>query len=271
MYNILKDINDNITVDDLELLGLSEYAFDENSLEYMKTLSKCIDTMETTNDLYYIVERTEGNETYACNRVITGPENRYDNFDNTYTSSSYIGPGAINVFLNGVLLEKAEYSIFDNCNIILNEIQTAGGSDEFTREDKDTWTLIKYYIDGELKKIYCKEPDRLLLELRPDTSIKKASYNIKEISYETQAFDIIDYDYPVSLKNTKDKIKIYINGLIYTGKYSNINGVITLEDAPLNIDPIKLYFDSHPDEYKEYKKFNGEYIASKDRITFEWR
>lgn len=271
MYNIIKNIDGYTTVDDLELLSLSEYAFDEKSLEYIKILSKCINTMETTNDLYYIVERTEGNETYACNRVITGPENRYDNFDNTYTSSSYIGPGAINVFLNGVLLEKAEYSIFDNCNIILNEIQTAGGSDEFTRDDKNTWTLIKYYTDGELKKIYCKEPDRLLLELRPDTSIKKASYNIKEVSYETQAFDIIDYDYPTSLRNTKDKIKIYINGLLYTGKYSNINGVITLEDAPLNIDPIKLYFDSHPDEYKEYKKFNGEYVASKDRITFEWR
>lgn len=273
MYNIIKNINENTTVESLEALGLTEYAFDESKLERLKILKNAIDQMETKNDLYYIVERVEENESYACNRVITGPENRYDNFDNTYTSSSYIGPGAINVFLNGVLLEKKEYSIFDNCNIILNEIQTAGGSDEFTREDEKTWTLIKYYDDktGQVKRVYCPEPDKLLLELRPDTSVKKISYDIKEVSYETQAFDIIDYDFPISLKNTKDKIKIYINGIIYTGKYTNINGVITLEDAPLQIDPMRRYFDSHPDEYREYKKTNGEWISPKDRITFEWR
>lgn len=273
MYNIIKNINEDTTVESLEALGLDEYAFDEGKLERLKILKDAINQMETKNDLYYMVERVEENESYACNRVITGPENRYDNFDNTYTSSSYIGPGAINVYLNGVLLEKKEYSIFDNCNIILNEIQTAGGSDEFTREDEKTWTLIKYYDDesGQVKRVYCPEPDRLLLELRPDTSIKKVSYDIKEVSYETQAFDIIDYDFPISLKNTKDKIKIYINGVIYTGKYTNLNGVITLEDAPLQIDPMRRYFDSHPDEYREYKKINGEWISPKDRVTFEWR
>ena len=273
MYNIIKNINEDTTVESLEALGLDEYAFDENKLDNLKILKDAINQMETKNDLYYMVERVEENESYACNRVITGPENRYDNFDNTYTSSSYIGPGAINVYLNGVLLEKKEYSIFDNCNIILNEIQTAGGSDEFTRDDEKTWTLIKYYDDesGQVKRVYCPEPDRLLLELRPDTSIKKVSYDIKEVSYETQAFDIIDYDFPISLKNTKDKIKIYINGIIYTGKYTNIDGVITLQDAPLQIDPMRRYFDSHPDEYREYKKSNGEWISPKDRITFEWR
>lgn len=273
LYSTLKNINDNTTVDDLEALNFDEYAFDENKLDSMKSLAKIIKNMESENELYYIVERTEQNESYACNRVLTGPQNRYDNFDNTYTSSSYIGPGAIDVYLNGVLLEKKEYSIFDNCNIILNGIQTAGGSDEYTRDDKETWTLIKYYDEasGEVKKVYCTNPDQLLLELRPDTSIKKVSYDIKEVSYDTQAFDIIDYDFPSSLKLTKDKIKIFINGIIYTGKYTNMNGVITLEDAPLQLDPIKIYFDSHPDEYKEYKKLHGEYIAKKDRVTFEWR
>ena len=299
LYDIIKGVDESTTVDDLEALGLSEYAFDEGKLESLKTLKDAIVQMETKNDLYYMVERVEENETYACNRVITGPENRYDNFDNTYTSSSYIGPGAINVYLNGVLLEKKEYSIFDNCNIMLNEIQTAGGSDEYSRDDEETWKLIKYYKitdddngiiycsddDGKtwttidyrtdnsngVKRIYCPEPDELLLELRPDTYIKKISYDMKELSYETQAFNIIDYDFPISLKNTKDKIKIYINGVLYTGKYTNINGVITLIDAPLQTDPMKIYFDSHPDEYKEYKKIHGEWISPKDRITFEWR
>ena len=273
MYNTIKNITDSTTVEDLEKLGLNEYAFDEDKLNALRLLKESIVQMETENELYYLVERVENNESYACNRVITGPENRYDNFDNTYTSSSYIGPGAINVYLNGVLLEKKEYSIFDNCNVILNNIQTAGGSDEFTRDDEKTWTLIKYYDEesGTVKRIYCPEPDRLLLELRPDTSIKKISYDIKEVSYETQAFDIIDYDFPVSLKNTKDKIKIYINGVIYTGKYTLINGVITLLDAPLQVDPMRVYFDSHPDEYKEYKKVNGEWVSPKDRVTFEWR
>ena len=266
LYPILKDITDETTVDDLNKLNLPEYYFTDDILNQMKRLSKAINQIETTNNLHYIIERTEEGESYAANRVTCSAQDRYEIFDNTYTSSVYIGPGAINIYLNGVLLERKSYSIFDNCNIILNDIQTAGGSDELDREDESTWTLIKYYDKdtGTVKRVHCQEPDVLTIELRSDTSIKKQTYDIKEISYDTQSFDTIDYDFPESLLNTKDLIKIYINGILYDGTYTINKDIITLEDAPLQTNPLVRYLQSHKDIESDYE-FSG------DRITFEWR
>lgn len=266
LYSILKNINDDTTLEYLNSLNLQEYYFTDELLEQMKVLAKAIKQMESTNNLHYIIERTEEGETYAANRIICGPQDRYEAFDNTYTSSVYFGPGSINVYLNGVLLERSSYSIFDNHNVILNDIQTAGGSDELDREDPSTWNLVKYYDaeSGEVKKVYCESADELIVELRPDTSIKKSTYTIKDVSYDTQAFDIIEYNFPSSLVNSKDLIKIYINGILYDGSYAIENGVITLKDAPLQVNPLKVYLDSH----KEIKYENE---LSGDKVTFEWR
>ena len=280
LYPLLKAITDTTTVDDLIAMKngkyadvLSDYSIDESLLDSMIRLSNVIKTYESTNDLTYILEKTETGEQYSCNRVYTGPENRYAMFDNTYVCSAFIGPGTHNVFLNGVLLDRSTYSVFDNKNIILNDLSVAGGSDEYDKDDKSTWNLIKYYDDdsGEVKKVYTKTPDELLIELRTDTTVKKASYEIKEVSYDTQAFDNLDYDFPQSLLNTKDTIKIYIDGILYTGGYTLKNNVITLLEAPLSIDPIKLYFNAHPDTYNDWKKINGEYTYRKSRVIFEWR
>lgn len=266
LYPALKNINDSTTLDDLNKLGFDEYYFTLELLDKMKILSKAIEQIETSNNLHYIIERTEEGETYAASRITLGAQDRYESFDNTYTSSVYIGPGSTNIYLNGVLLERGSYSIFDNCNILLNEIQTAGGSDELDREDPLTWKLIKYYDEenGEVKRVYCQEPDELILELRPNTSIKKSTYTVKDISYDTQSFDTIDYDFPNSLVNTKDLIKIYINGILYDGEYTLDNKVITLQDSPLKRNPLEAYLNSHK-EIKHNYKFSG------DRITFEWR
>ena len=76
-----------------------------------------------------------------------------------------------------------------------------------------------------------------------------------------------------------DYIKIYINGIIYTGEYT-INrdaGVIVLEDANitsnLNVDAIDRYFTQNPEAYAKYQQEYGKYYPKKvvDRITFEWR
>jgi hypothetical protein len=91
------------------------------------------------------------------------------------------------------------------------------------------------------------------------------------MSYETYTFDILDYDYPASLNNSKDLLKIYINGVIYDGNYTNMNGVITLLDCELEEDPLYKYLKMNPSAMKEYESRYGEYIKYEDIITFEWR
>ena len=91
------------------------------------------------------------------------------------------------------------------------------------------------------------------------------------MTYDTEVLSYDDYEFPNSLINTKDEVKIWIDGILYTGGYEIRNRDIILKNSPLKIDPIKLYFDTHPDEYKEWKKVNGEYYYRRSRIIFEWR
>ena len=84
-------------------------------------------------------------------------------------------------------------------------------------------------------------------------------------------FPYDDYEFPASLLNTKDEIKIWIDGILYTGGYYIENKNIVLKDSPLRLDPIREYFNSHPDTYRDWKKINGEYSYTKSRVIFEWR
>ena len=239
----------------------------------VKTLHDAIVEYESDNSLCYIFEEIEAEESYSANRLTADASMRYDIFPNTYIFEHYsIGAGTINVYLNGVFLEKSCYSIFDGNKIMINNIDTVGGSDQWTK-DGEHQTDLKYYdeSDGTVKYIECGECDYVTLEFRPDNLVKKATYDVKQISYDTQSFDTEDYEFPSSLKNTKDLIKIYINGILYDGTYVFKDGVLSLDTPVLNIDPIELYFNSHPYEYKIWRNQNGEYVAPKDRVTFEWR
>lgn len=289
LYNLLKAIDDTTSLIDLEdmkagefAVELKDYSVTAELLEKFKSLSAIIQETETKNELYYFVEKIEAGETYSVNRDWLGHGNRFDNFDNSYSAISYIGPGMIDVYLNGVMLDKSSYSMFNNNYVMLNDLSVAGGSDEYDKDKEETHRLIKYYIEeydkdtgettGYVKKVYCKSPDELLLEFRPDVTLRKTSYEIKESTYDTNGvFAYEDYEFPSSLLNTKDVIKIWIDGILYTGDYYIENKNIVLKDCPLRLDPIKEYFNSHPDTYKEWKKLNGEYSYNRSRVIFEWR
>lgn len=281
LYKLLKAIDESTTIYDLQEMKeegeysyeLRDYYVNEDLLADLKTLSNSIKDSEAGEELLYMIENTEETEDYSCDRITMTVLDRYDNFNNTYKlpNGRYLGAGNISVYLNGVYIERQQYTIFDNNKIILNEINTIGGNSSFDINDPSTHNIFKYFDkkEGVVKDIVCSEADELMIEYRPDTSIKRATYNIKEVSYDTQAFDIEDYEYPVSLKNTKDHIKIYINGLLYSGKYTNRGGVITLLDAPLMKNPLEDY--KKTDEYAAWESEHGKYTYEKDRITFEWR
>lgn len=289
LYALLKAINDETSMVDLINMKqnefkqeLKDFAITENLLKGLKSLSKTIKESETENELFYFVEKIEAGETISVNRDWLVHADRYTTFDNTYNAHSYIGPGAVDVYLNGVMLDKSSYSIFNNNNVILNDLSVAGGSDEYDLNDPSTHSLIKYYVTeydaekdkniGKIISFACSTPDEVMIEYRPDTTVRKVSYEIKENTYDTNGVLMYeDYEFPNSLLKTKDVIKIWIDGILYTGGYHIDGKDIVLEDSPLQLDPIKQYFDSHPDSYRTWKLQNGEYSYRKSRIIFEWR
>ena len=279
LYDLIKAIDDTTTIDKLIDMKngefseeLKDYSITDSLLARFKSLHNALIEMETNNPLNYFVERIEQGESFSVNRDWCTFANRYTPFNNTYTSNSYIGPGMVDIYLNGVMLDRSSYSIFDSCNVILNDLDVAGGSDEFDFDDSDSHRLIKYYIKkydpdtdktiGEVKRFYCETPDEVLIEYRPDTSLRKTSYEIKEVTYDTGVLPYEDYEFPNSLINTKDEIKIWIDGILYTGGYEIKNKDIS-EKAEITIEV--------NDTYKEWKKDNGEYIYRRSRIIFEWR
>ena len=280
MYNVLQAINDDTVLED-EIIVLTnnnikdhclamKYFNSDHQLAQAKALKKYVEENMQNNNLIYIIENVENNETVACHRHWNAPRNENGNLPNSYTTNMRLTPGIINVYVNGVLLEKSDYAVFDN-NKIMIAFDLVGGQEILPIHKGDYAHPYRVIADGELKFIECEGDDEVLIEVRDDLTLKKRTYPIKDVSYETYSFDILDYDYPVSLSQTKDVIKIYINGVLYDGDYTNIEGVITLLECSLEEDPLYKYLRMNPSMMKEYEEKYGEYIKHEDTITFEWR
>ena len=280
MYNVLQAINDDTVLED-EIIVLTnnnikdhclamKYFNSDHQLAQAKALKKYVEENMQNNNLIYIIENVENNETVACHRHWNAPRNENGNLPNSYTTNMRLTPGIINVYVNGVLLEKSDYAVFDN-NKIMIAFDLVGGQEILPIHKGDYAHPYRVIADGELKYIECENDDEVLIEVRDDLTLKKRTYPIKDVSYETYSFDILDYDYPVSLSQTKDVIKIYINGVLYDGDYTNIEGVITLLECSLEEDPLYKYLRMNPSMMKEYEEKYGEYIKHEDTITFEWR
>ena len=280
MYNVLMAIEDDTTLTSEIKVLTNDNILDhclplkffntEYQLEQAKNLKKYVLEKMPNNNFMYIIENVENNETVACHRQWNAPRNDNGNLPNSYTTSMRLTPGIINIYVNGVLLEKSDYAIFDNNKVMIG-FDLVGGQELLPRDYGDYLHPYRVLTDEGFKFIECEGNDEVLIEVRDDLTLKKRTYTIKEISYETYSFDILDYEYPSTLSNTKDVIKIYINGVLYDGDYTNTNGVITLLECDLEEDPLYKHLRMHPSAMDEYEAKYGEYIKREDTITFEWR
>ena len=247
-----------------------KYFNSEYQLEQAKALKRYLNNDMRNNRLLYLIENVEANEMVSSRRQWKAPRNDNGNLPNSYTTTMRLAPGIINVYVNGVLLDKEDYAIFDSNKIVIG-FDLVGGQEILPKNKGDYKHPYRVLTDEGFKFIECEGDDEVLIEVRDDLTIKKRSYEIKDISYETYSFDILDYEYPSSLTSTKDLIKIYINGVLYDGNYTNINGVITLLDCDLEQDPLYKHLKMYPDLKAEYEAMYGEYVKHEDIITFEWR
>lgn len=227
--------------------------------------------------LMYIVERPEKNESTSCIKEVLTAANRTTDYDNGYTTTISLMPGVVSVYLNGVRIERKNFTIIDDHTIMLHT-PSVGGQRNYNPEDKSTWNKYLYHNSNGEYEITSLRDDILVIEVRQDFNIKTQSIPAR---YPGQRiFYLEDDGIPRSLLLSQDYIKIYIDGIIYEGEYS-INretGSITLLDSDLealiNIDPIARYFETHPAAYDEYlEEYGKPYIANPKTniITFEWR
>ena len=281
MYNVLMAISDDtVLTDEIQVLTnnnniidhclVMKYFNSDHQLEQAKKLKKYVLNEMRNNSLIYYIENVEHNEFVSCRRTWDLPRNENGNLPNSYVSSTRLIPGIINVYVNGVLLEKDDYAVFDN-NKVMVGFDLVGGQEILPKNKGDYAHPYRVLTDEGFKYIECESDDAVTLEVRDDMTIKKRTYRVKDISYETHTFDILDYDYPTSLMYSKDIVKIYINGVLYDGDYTNIDGVITLLECDLEEDPLYNYLRMNPSAMREYEEKYGEYIKHEDTITFEWR
>ncbi len=249
---------------------IMKYFNSEHQLSQAKALKNYILNDMRNNSFMYIIENIEADESAACRRQWNAPRNDNGNLPNSYTTTMRLTPGIINIYVNGVLLEKDDYAIFDTNKVMIG-FDLVGGQ-EILKKIKDQYKHPYRVLTEEVfKYIDCEADDEVLIEVRDDLTVKKRSYPIEDVSYETYTFDTIDYDFPASLCTTKDVIKIYINGVLYDGDYTNNDGVITLLECDLEEDPLYKHLRMSPSLMKEYEEKYGEYIKHEDIITFEWR
>lgn len=280
MYNVLQALNDNTQLTD-EIIVTDKYGIkdhclplkyfnSEHQLEQAKALRRYINNEMQNNKLLYLIENVENNELVSCRRQWNAPRNDNGNLPNSYVTTMKLMPGIINIYVNGVLQDKSDYAIFDNNKLVIG-YDLVGGQELLPKDYGDYKHPYRVLTDEGFKFIECEGADEVLIEVRDDLKVKKRTYEIQDISYETYSFDILDYGYPVSLSDTKDLIKIYINGVLYDGKYTNTNGVITLLECSLEEDPLYKYLRMNPEANEQYEKLYGKYIKYSDTITFEWR
>ena len=279
MYNVLEAISyDDTLISEIQVRTATgvdhclvmKYFNSDHQLEQAKALKKYIENDMKNNNLMYIIENVEHNESVSCHKQWGLARNENGNLPNSYVATTRLTPGIINVYVNGVLLEKDDYAIFDSNKIMIG-FDLVGGQEILPKNRGDYAHPYRVLTEEGFKFIECEADDEVILEVRDDLTIKKRTYPIKDVSYETCSFDIEDYDYPVSLSDSKDVIKIYINGVLYDGDYTNIDGVITLLECDLEEDPLYKYLRMHPSAMKKYEEKYGEYIKHEDTITFEWR
>lgn len=227
-------------------------------------------------ELLYIVERAEENEDVACKRETLTAENRNPSLTNTYTTNTSLIPGVVNVFVNGVKLEREEFSLVNENNIMIH-FDVIGGQSHYQADNQNTWNKFSVYTAEGIKTIDCTQPDEIVVEVRQDFRLKTQTIPVRYTGQ--QYFSTQDDGLAESLLNTKDLVKIYINGIIYTGEYT-INrdaGILVIEDATItqnfNVDVIENHFIKNPVAYAKYQQEYGKYYAKKviDKITFEWR
>lgn len=232
-------------------------------------------------NIFYVVEKPEGNEIKACERQILTSADRIPGSHNTYQTDISLNPGNVRVFISGLRQPETTYKIIDSHTIMLyNEI--IGSASNFPTE-----TIINE--DGEIIELTRDKEDSILIEVREDYKLKEITIPVRyagqnEFNLETYNSDKPSEggdELPESLIYSSDFIMIYVNGLAYGKDYKidkDRETIILTNDtitSALGVDPVEQYFKNNPTAYQKWKAANGgkEYVARPimDKITFEWR
>lgn len=258
--------------------------------------------------IQYVIEHIEGQEVIAAYRDYINLETNantdhgqiYKLAKDSIQADFALAPAITNVYLNGVMLYPEEYHKYDDDKIMFeanicglnpmpeSKVMAKCLFNEYL-SDSFKESIVKAYEnypkrimrlpeENDLYYIPTTNRDVILVEKRNDLSLKSVTFDVLTSSYGTFEFSEDYYDIPRSLTNTVDHVKIYINGVLYKGKYElvtrhGVRGIKLLDNDALKIDPMYEYFNMFPMEWEEYKHLYGteKYERKIDKITFEWR
>ncbi len=272
-------------------------------------LAKYINEEMTKERTSYIIESIEKDEFLAAEKdniyLETGTVKQHPQIyklaADAVQTDFILVPGRNHVFLNGVLLLEDEFCKFDKDKVLFNtdvcglqhlpdrirmlqqmpeHLKRVKARDEFKTDYDYYKELLKdpqvlRIIEDQMYYIPTTSRDSIIVEKRPDLSIKTITYDIKDVSYNTFTFHADYYDLADSLLESQDLIKFYINGVYYEGTYTKTadgKGFI-LKDFlnSLGVDELEKYFVLNPEVKEQWEKDNGRRYKKNDKITIEWR
>lgn len=230
-----------------------------------------------TGRVTYIIEHPEGGAQQACRREILDHTNVLAGSPNVYRTNISLYPGRVTVYVSGLRQPQDSFVILDNHTIMFKDQETKliGSPDNYPKE----------YIrkeDGKIIELNRKQPDEILIEVRPKFDRKEQTITVRDINeYD---INIRKYDLPPDIIEAADEILIFING-VFTGLRSGIGyikdrqkGAITILDGKyvelMNNDPLYKLFMLDIDKHFLWQQRNGgrPYEPKiNNKVTLEWR
>lgn len=257
--------------------GLRQYYITESSDSRTFTLPEEIGS-PTGSNLFYVVEKPEGQEIKSCEREIVNQRDsvtgkisgKIDGILNTFQTTIPLFPGNLRVYIGGIRQPSSAYKVIDAYTIMFKD-PVRGGMSE------DELAPFEIEKNGVLTTCYPIE-DEILIEVRQDYSLRECTIAAKP---GQRVFTVQSDGIPETLLDSRDFIMIYVNGQAYGKGYviDKNNGSIELTNRDvtdyLSTDNMAAYFNSNPDAYTRWKLKTGnsyyEPKVIKDYITFEWR
>ena len=137
----------------------------------MENCNKDMFSPYENGEILYYIERPEKNESSSCIKEVLTAANRNIQYQNGYTTTISLMPGIVSVYLNGVRLERRDFTVIDDHTIMLH-VNAVGGQRNYDPDNKETWNKYLYFNSQGEHEITSLRDDIIVIEVRQDFNLK---------------------------------------------------------------------------------------------------
>ena len=225
----------------------------------------------------YSIEMPARGETYTCVHEILDHTNVVPGAVNVYKTVNPLFPGRATVYVGGLRIPQEAYVIIDSNTIKFKDTTNMliGSPNNYPMD----YVINKSHELAQFERVY---DDRILIEVRPDTTFCEATISFNEVNQWN--VNLIDYNLPLNMLECQDEIFIFVNGL-FTGLRNNlgysrdsVHSQLTLLSSyvvdALSTDYMNKLLLSDDAAYDRWRRRTGlvTYVPKyTNRLTLEWR